>query len=110
MKKRSLNVFCTHTQTFQKTHIIRLTTNFYEVPNKTSSQYTGVCWHKDKNKWRAQLTHNKKKYSGEYFDNEEHAAMKVNLLCDKYKIRRKNPRIDLEPDVIQQVMHSFYIN
>ena len=56
------------------------------------------------------MTHKKKKYYGGLFDNEEHAAMKVNLLCDKYGIERKNPMIDINPNVIKQVIHSFYVN
>ena len=47
--------------------------------------------------------YNKKKYFGGYFDNEEQAAMKVNLLCDKNGIERKNPMIIIKTDVIQQV-------
>ena len=53
--------------------------------------------------------HNNKKYYGGLFDNEEHAGMNVNLLCDKYKIGRKNPMIITQPDVIQQVTHSLCI-
>ena len=48
--------------------------------------------------------HNGKSYSGGKFDNEVHAAMKVNLLCDKYGIKRKNPNFIIEPDAIQKVM------
>ena len=51
------------------------------------------------------MNHNKKTYYGGHFDNEKHAAMKVNLLCDKYEIERKNPAINLEPNAIQQVIH-----
>jgi hypothetical protein len=68
--------------------------------NQTSN-YTGVHWNRNTKKWQAQLAHNKKRYGG-YFDHEEHAAMKVNLLCDKYKIKRKNPMIDIDLDGIQQ--------
>ena len=51
--------------------------------------------------------HNKKRYYGGYFDNEEQAAMKVNLLCDKYEIERMNPMINITMDEIQQsVIHS----
>jgi len=74
---------------------------YQQVPNKTS-QYNGVSWQKDAKKWRVQFVHNKKKYSGGYFDNEEHAAMQVNLLCDKMEIERKNPTVIIEPDGIQQ--------
>ena len=52
------------------------------------------------------MTHNKKICYGGYFDNEEQAAMSVNLLCNKYGKERKNPMIDIEMDAIQQVIHS----
>jgi len=73
-----------------------------KVRNHTSI-YTGVSWSKRDKKWAAQLTHNKKLYHGGNFDNEKYAAMKVNLLCDKYGMERKNPTIEIELDVIQQV-------
>merc|ERR1712034_240774 len=46
--------------------------------------------------------HNKKQYCGGHFDHEEDAAMKVNLLCDKYEIKRKNPTINIELNEIKQ--------
>ena len=49
------------------------------------------------------MTHNQKQYHGGLFENEKHAAMKVNSLCDKCEIERKNPMIIIEPDKIQQV-------
>merc|ERR1712034_139519 len=73
----------------------------YQGQNKTSI-YIGVCWSKIKRKWQTLLAHNKKQYCGGHFDHEEDAAMKVNLLCDKYKIERKNPTINIELDEIQQ--------
>jgi len=70
--------------------------------NQTSI-YIGVCWHKDAKRWQARLILNKKVYHGGLFDNEEQAAMKVNLLCDKNGIQRKNPTVIIEPDAIQKV-------
>ena len=65
-----------------------------------------VCWNRENKKWQTQLYHNRKKtYFGGYYDNEEHAAMKVNLLCDKYGIKRQNPTIIIEPDISEQVMY-----
>ena len=75
----------------------------------STSKYNGVSWSKNKNKWQAQLAHNKKRYHGAYFDNEKHAAMSVNLLCDKCEIERKNPTIIIKPDVIYKVMYSLSI-
>jgi len=67
-----------------------------------TSKYNGVSWKKDRKKWQARLGHDKKIYSGGYFDNENHAAMRINLLCEKFGIKRKNPTIDIKPDPIQQ--------
>ena len=82
-----------------------LNLNFCEQCKNQTSIYNGVCWNKDNKKWQAQL-HSKKKYYGGLFDNEEHAAMKINLLCDKIGIERKNPKIDIKLDATQQVILS----
>jgi len=74
------------------------------VVANTTSKYTGVSWNKNHKKWEAQLIHNKKQNHGGYFDNEKHAAMKVNLLCDKYEIARKNPMINIDLDQIQRII------
>ena len=55
------------------------------------------------------MKHNRKEYHGGYFDNEEQAAMSVNLLCDKYETKRKNQMIIIDPDAMQQVIHSLSI-
>ena len=78
---------------------------FFEIQNQTS-KYTGVSWNQHCKKWQAQLKHNKKLYYGGLFDNEEHAAMGVNLLCLKFGIKRKNLRINMNNDANQQVIHS----
>ena len=46
------------------------------------------------------MNHNKNQHHGGYFNIEEHAAMKVNLLCDKHEIERRNPTINIELDEI----------
>ena len=81
---------------------------FCEVKNQTS-KYNGVCWNANAKKWQVQLGHNKKQCYGGNFDNEEHAAMKVNLLCDKYGKQRINPTINIESDLIQGVTSSLSI-
>jgi hypothetical protein len=81
---------------------------FCEIQTKTSI-YTGVCWNSDNKKWRVYLKHNGKRYHGGYFDNEKHAAMRVNLLCDEHGIIRKNLTIDEETDVIQKVIYTLFI-
>jgi hypothetical protein len=88
-----------------KHHQISQKTYSCEVQNQTS-KFHGVCWHKDNKKWQAELRYNKKNYYGGLFDNEEQAAMKVNVLCDKCGIERKNPKININPNAIQQVIYS----
>lgn len=39
-----------------------------------SSTYRGVCWHKQKKRWSAQITHNDKDVHIGYFDAEKSAA------------------------------------
>ena len=82
---------------------------FCEVQNQTS-KYVGVCWNKNRKKWETKLKYKKKQYYGGLFDNEEHAAMKVNLLCDEFETERKNPTIWIKPDIMEQlVIHSLSI-
>jgi len=105
----SVNLLCDEYEIKRKNSMIDIDLNTIpqvlqstKVKNKTS-KYIGVSWNKDSKKWETSLTHKKTKYCGEYFDNEENAAMSVNLLCDKCKIKRKNPEINIKPDeVIQQ--------
>jgi len=97
-----VNLFCDKNGIERKNPMIIIEPDAIHQVSQTS-KYTGVSWHKDNKKWQAQLKHNKKSYYGRYFDNEEHAAMTVNLLCDKYEIARKNPMINIKADVIQQV-------
>jgi len=72
----------------------------------STSQYTCVSWDKNNKKWRALLIHKGKKYFAGLFDNEKHAAMSVNWLCDKFRIQRKNLTIDIEFDAIEQKTKS----
>ena len=50
--------------------------------------------------------HNKKTHYGRTFDNEEQAAMSVNLLCDKLEMERKNPTININDTTFQPVICS----
>merc|ERR1712034_28248 len=94
----SVNLLCDKCDIERKNPTIIIKPDvIYKLKTKTSI-YNGVSWNKNKKKWQAQLTHNKNKYYGGIFDNEEHAAMSVNLLCDKYEEERKNPTIIIEPD------------
>jgi len=49
----------------------------------TSSKFKGVCWIKNKNKWRVSIKINKKSKSA-YYINEIHAAHHYNLWCQEY--------------------------
>merc|ERR1712034_69335 len=102
----SVNLLCDDYEVERKNPKINLKLfEAYQVQNSIS-QYIGVSWIRERKKWRARLPHKGKKYSAGLFDNEKHAAMKVNLLCDKFGIQRKNPMIDIEFDVIPQVNNS----
>ena len=80
---------------------------FCEVQYHTSI-YSGVCWNSNSKKWQTMLMYKKKIYYGGLFENEEHAAMKINLLCDKLKIKRKNPMVNIELFDDHQVTNSFF--
>ena len=80
---------------------------FPEVQSQTS-QYIGVSWFPRSKKWKVTLAHKRKKYHGGYCDNEKHAAMKVNLLCDTFGIERRNPTIDIKLDAMRKVTLIVY--
>ena len=92
-----------------------LVSYFYEIKNQTS-KYAGVCWKKNskkniyKNKWQTILQHNQKRYYAGYHDNQENAAMSINLICDKLGIKRKHPTINTNLDEIQQVTNRLTID
>jgi hypothetical protein len=96
-----LNLLCDEYGIERKNPTININPNAIQQKNQTS-KFTGVSWDKERKKWHVQLIHNKKRNTGGYFDNEEHAAMKVNLLCDEYEIKRKNPGINIKLNAIQQ--------
>ena len=81
---------------------------FFEVQTGTS-KYSGVSWDKNSKKWVVRLRYKENMHYGGYFNVEENAAMKVNLLCDEHEIDRKNPTINIDPDEIQQVIYSLSI-
>jgi hypothetical protein len=61
----------------------------FEDKNYTS-QYTGVSWNKQTQKWLASVNHKNKKYHIGYFENDEDAAKAVNFKCQEFKIKLKN--------------------
>lgn len=52
--------------------------------NKTS-KYTGVCYAKDRNKWKSAIYYNNKKYNLGYFDKEEDAFSAYKLKKEAIK-------------------------
>merc|ERR1711925_31129 len=84
----------------------------YDIQENLTPQYIGVSWDENYKKWKTELIHKGMKYSGGVFDKKEHAAMKVNLLCDKYGVERKNPTIDMKlfgAHELQENLTSQYI-
>lgn len=49
-----------------------------KIPRKCSSRFKGVCWHKQRNKWKAEIKHNGVKKHLGVFDNELEAAEAYN--------------------------------
>jgi len=101
-----VNLLCDEYEIERKNPMINIDLDpIQQVQNQTSN-HTGVSWSQNAKKWKAQLAHNKKQYFGGYFDIEEHAAMKVNLLCDEYEIKRKNPMVNINLNEILQKTKS----
>jgi len=101
-----VNLLCDEYEIERKNPMINIDLDAIQQVKNQTSNYIGVCWEKGRKKWKAKLVHNKKLYFGGYFDHEEHAAMKVNLLCDEYEIEHKNPMIHIDLDAIQQVKNQ----
>jgi len=104
-----LNLLCDKLEIKRKNSMIDIELDTIPQVHNQTSKYAGVTWRKSNKCWQAQLQHNTKQYHGGYCDNEEHAAMKVNLLCDKFGIQRKNQMIDIKFDAISQKKKKFNI-
>jgi hypothetical protein len=84
---------------------------FVNEPKEKTSQYKGVCWHKQSHKWYARL-HLKgqpEKYGG-IFDDEMDAAKRVNQFCEEFGIPVKNPGISGIPNQSYQVTEKFALS
>jgi len=101
-----VNLLCDKYEIERKNPMIEIKLDAVQQVENQTSKYIGVCWHKKAKKWKAQMTYNKKEYYGGLFESKEYAAMKVNLLCEKLKIERKNPTINIEPVKIQPVQNQ----
>jgi len=88
----------TRNQVYKKMEILPQNPGNSEIPNRHKkvkvSQYKGVYYHKNADKWYALLNQKREnqKYGG-LFENELNAAQRVNQLCDELKIPQKNPGI-----------------
>jgi len=99
----SINLLCDKLGIKRKNPTININLdNIQQKSRNKTSIYNGVHWNTHKKKWQAQLIHNTKKYFGGSYDNQENAAMSVNLLCDKLEIERRNPTIDIKLNTIKQ--------
>ena len=74
------------------------------------SQFKGVCWHKQIEKWYVlmYLKKQKQKKYGGIFENELDAAKRVNQLCEELKISPQNPTISAIPNQQHQVTEKFF--
>jgi len=63
-------------------------------PPKIKHAYNGVVWRKDQQKWRAIILWKNNRYDGGCYSDELDAAKRVNQLCDKLGIERKNPDVN----------------
>jgi hypothetical protein len=69
----------------------------YQAKENTS-QYKGVCWHKESKQWRVHLNlRGEKTRNGGYFKDELDAAKRVNQLCEEMGIPLKNPGMSTIP-------------
>jgi len=65
---------------------------------ENTSQYKGVCWHKESKQWRVHLNlRGEKTRNGGYFKDELDAAKRVNQLCEEMGIPLKNPGMSTIP-------------
>ena len=71
--------------------------NSCERKRKLTSQYSGVCWEKDRNRWIADIVF-KKQHKRSYYANELEAPRRKNQWCDEIGIKRKNPDVDSTPN------------
>jgi len=86
----SANLLCDNLDMKHKNPIIDIEWNATQIVRNQTSNYIGVSWITNSNKWKAEMTHNGKRYYGGSFDDEEDAAAKINQLCDISGIERKN--------------------
>ena len=74
------------------------------------SQYKGVYWHKQSEKWYVLIypKGQKRKYGG-IFKNELDAAIRMNQLCEELGIPPQNPGISAIPTQQYQVTKKYFL-
>jgi hypothetical protein len=78
-------------------------------PKQKTSQYVGVYWHKQRDKWFVQLRFQGGTRTSGTFNDELDAAKRVNQLCEEMGIPHKNSGISAIPNqqyhVTQKLQH-----
>ena len=78
---------------------------------ETSSQYKGVCWHRERGNWQVQLfVKGEKAKSGGYFKDELDAGIRVNEMCKELGIPLQNPKISGIPNEQYEVTKIIFIS
>merc|ERR1712034_274132 len=96
---KRVNQLCEEFGISQKNPAISATPNQHHQKHEKTSQYKGVCWHRERRKWYVfiRLKGGKKNYGGA-FDDELQAAKRVNQLCQELGIPLQNPTISGIPN------------
>lgn len=85
--------------TRENLRIVSTRQNNQNKKSKTSSKYPGVCWNKQRNKWKAYITLNGKQKHLGYFMDEREAAKAYEKACRTYvgeELICKSNKIDLD--------------
>merc|ERR1712034_268770 len=82
-----------------------------QYKTEKTSQYKGVCWHRENGKWKVQicLKGQMQKYGG-MFEDERDAAKRVNQLCEQFGIPAKNLEISAVPNQESQEECKILLN
>jgi len=93
---KKVNQLCEEIGIPHKNHGIGTITN--QLPKQKTSQYVGVYWHKQRDKWFVQLRFQGGIRKSRTFNDELDAAKRVNQLCEEMAIPHKNSGISAIPN------------